>query len=692
MSAGPQSGRERWDEIQRLFTEALELPSTDRARFVKEAATDTLVHDEVVSLLAAHARVTGPLDGPSPRLPLPEETLLPGERLGPYEIAAPLGRGGMGVLFVAHDTRLGRDVAVKLLAPWLAGEPRALRRFEREGRAVAALAHPNIVSLFDVGREGERVYAVMELLEGETLRERLERGPLAVREALRVARDVARGLAAAHAKGLVHRDLKPENVFLARTGAKILDFGIARVIADATDSSADIAIEAGKDPAAGTAIAGTAGYLSPEQARRHPADARSDVFAFGCVFYEALTGRRAFEAHDLRSAIAAVLRDEPAPLRRTRPDTPKALAAIVERCLRKPAGDRFASGQELSDALEPLAAAAEAAVHRRARWRLVAGLGTAAVVVAAAATWGYHLWRTRDILPTSPGGLVFRTNAKDGAEYSRIPPGSFRMGCDPKGPRTRVDCGADPVTFVDVTIARPYWMMRTEVTVAMFRAFSKATGTPVPGRDREEDPEPTMKGLLPKLLARDDNPIVGVNWFEADAYCRWAGGRLPSESEWERAARANHDWDYAWGVRDLVPGTPPLANVADESLYRTYGPHVLQDGTVSHDAHYKGYDDGFPDLAPVASFPANDFGLYDMAGNVSHWVEDQGIAVFQNAPLEGHPKDGSPRLDRNPAVRMTRSAGWGFGPNNHHVWARYAVSAYGHSPAVGFRCVRDTAP
>ena len=265
---------ERWRQIERLFDGALEQPAEDRSAWLT-ATVDPDLRDDILSLLAAHEEAEGLLDRPCPApLHAPESPLAPGQRLGPYEIVAPLASGGMGYVFRAHDARLGRDVALKLLAPRLASHPQSLRRFEREARAVAALSHPNIVALHDVGREGAHAFVVLELLQGETLRSRLARGPLLVPEALRLARDVARGLGAAHARGLVHRDLKPDNVWLCASGpAKVLDFGIARFATSPRHPSRSrrgartAAGAADLEPAPGTAggILGTAGYLSPSR-------------------------------------------------------------------------------------------------------------------------------------------------------------------------------------------------------------------------------------------------------------------------------------------------------------------------------------------------------------------------------------------------------------------------------------------
>ena len=191
---------------------------------------------------------------------------------------------------------------------------------------------------------------------------------------------------------------------------------------------------------------------------------------------------------------------------------------------------------------------------------------------------------------------------------------------------------------------------------------------------------------------RPDHPVVLVDWFEADAYCRWAGGRLPSEAEWERAARANHDWDFVWGVQNLAPGSRPLANVRDESRYRKYGPHLDDNGREDHVDYYQGYDDGFPDLAPVGSFPPNDFGLFDMGGNVWEWTLDDGPAAFQVPSYEGHPTDGSPRRGWDGQFHVIRGSGWDFGPTVQTVWTRDVGSAYGRGTMLGFRCVRDTPP
>ncbi|MDL1950403.1 serine/threonine protein kinase, partial [Acidobacteria bacterium ACD] len=259
--------------------------------------------------------------------------LAPGVRLGPYAVLSPLGAGGMGEVWRARDTRLGRDVAIKVLPDHLAGDPKALRRFESEARSLAALSHPGILALFDVGRDGGIAYAVTELLEGETLRAALLRGPLPWREAVEISSAVAEALEAAHSRGIVHRDVKPENIFLCSGGSpKVLDFGLAR----REPSSPELTTESPTETMEGTgALVGTVGYIAPEQLSGLPVDHRADVFAFGCVLYEALSGRRAFHGRTSAEVMAAILHDEPAPLRSTYGTLPPALDDVVGRCLRK---------------------------------------------------------------------------------------------------------------------------------------------------------------------------------------------------------------------------------------------------------------------------------------------------------------------------------------------------------------------
>jgi Tol biopolymer transport system component len=275
-------------------------------------------------------------------------TLAPGARLGSYEIVAPLGAGGMGEVWRARDTRLGRDVAVKVLPDTVARNPEALSRFEKETRAVASLSHPNILAIFDVGSADGLAYAVLELLEGETLRERLSAGALPARKAVEIGVQVARALAAAHERGVVHRDLKPENLFVTRDGVvKVLDFGLARIASGGTDSTS-APTEAGTAP--GT-ILGTVGYMAPEQVRGRTSDSRADVFAFGCVLHEMLVGRRAFRGDSAADVMSAILKEEPA-----EPETPipPALSQIVRHCLEKRPEDRFQSARDLAFALDAL--------------------------------------------------------------------------------------------------------------------------------------------------------------------------------------------------------------------------------------------------------------------------------------------------------------------------------------------------
>ena len=325
--------------------------------------------------------------------------LAAGTTLGPYTILTPLGSGGMGEVYRARDTRLGRDVAVKVILAESARDPERVKRFEQEARAAGALNHPNVCAIHDLGTHDGSPYVVMELLEGESLRQKLDAGPIPARKAIDYAAQVAHGLAAAHEKGIVHRDLKPENLFLAKDGrVKVLDFGLAKltrpeVLAPAGERPISIvATETG-------AILGTVGYMSPEQVRGQNADAHSDLFALGAILYELLTGKRAFHGASHVETLNAILNEEPAPLSASGRELPPGLEPIVRHCLEKSPDERFQSASDLAFSLESVsgsaagAAAAPARVaegrRRRTGWLLpFAVLGcTALVAVIVVVAW-----------------------------------------------------------------------------------------------------------------------------------------------------------------------------------------------------------------------------------------------------------------------------------------------------------------
>src|SRR5499425_949019 len=279
--------------------------------------------------------------------------LEPHTRLGPYEILGPLGAGGMGDVYRARDTRLGRDVAIKVRPEALTKDKDRLRRFEQEARTIAALSHPNILGIHDIGTYDGAPFLVSELLEGQTLREKLEAGPLPVRRAIEYALGIAQGLAAAHEKGIVHRDLKPENVFVTREGrVKVLDFGLAKLV---RREESHETVETLTSPATLPGmVMGTVGYMSPEQVRGEPSDARSDIFSFGAVLYEMLTGRRAFKRETSAETMSAILREDPPELTDTGWQGPLALQRILVRCLEKNVERRFQSASDLAFAIESL--------------------------------------------------------------------------------------------------------------------------------------------------------------------------------------------------------------------------------------------------------------------------------------------------------------------------------------------------
>jgi tetratricopeptide (TPR) repeat protein len=343
---------DRWQRVEPILDQALELPAGEWSAFLDQAcAGDPRLRAEVETLLSADEAAGGFLGVPAgeyaPDLLLDEadgeesEEDLTGHQLGPYRLLREVGGGGMGTVYEAEDTRLGRRVAVKLLPPEYSRDRKAKERFLREARAAAGVDHPNLCTVHDVGESDGRLYIVLSFYEGETLRERIRRGPLPLAEARDVAIQVARGLVRAHEAGIVHRDIKPANVMLTRRGeAKILDFGIARLQGDEASLTRT------------GASWGTPAYMSPEQARGEPVDARTDVWSLGALLYEMIVGRRPFGGESLEAVVSAILTQEPEPLERVRPDVPEDLARIVERALTKEPAERYADATELLADLE----------------------------------------------------------------------------------------------------------------------------------------------------------------------------------------------------------------------------------------------------------------------------------------------------------------------------------------------------
>jgi Tol biopolymer transport system component len=341
--------------------------------------------------------------------------LSPGSRLGPYEVLAPLGAGGMGEVWKARDPRLGREVAIKVLPASLSADAERLRRFEQEARAAGVLNHPNITAVYDIGTHDGAPYVVQELLEGETLRAALAGGKLPPRRAIDYALQIAHGLAAAHEKGIVHRDLKPENLFITRDGrVKILDFGLAKL----TYTEANPAVTGLPTATGGTepgVVMGTLGYMSPEQVKGKQADARSDLFSFGAILYEMLSGRRAFHGDSTAETMSAILREEPPDLSATNQSVSPGLERIVRHCLEKSPEQRFHSAHDVAFALEALSGlsvpgmpAAAVKVRGSRRPVIVAG---AILLLAAMLSVAYvagRRTRARAKAGVSFGQLTFR--------------------------------------------------------------------------------------------------------------------------------------------------------------------------------------------------------------------------------------------------------------------------------------------
>src|SRR3954471_5783821 len=339
-----------------------------------------------------------------------------GTKLGPYEILSAAGAGGMGEVYKARDTRLERTVAIKVLPQHLAADPQLRERFEREAKAVSSLQHPHICVLYDIGAQDGTDYLVMEYLEGETLADRLPKGPLPAEQTLRYATQIADALDRAHRAGIVHRDLKPANIMLTKSGAqstaKILDFGLAKGQAPAMAASAMTAMVTSTKPlTAEGSIVGTFQYMAPETLEGGEADARSDIFSFGAVVYEMLTGKRAFSGKTQASVIAAVLASEPSPISTVVPMTPPALDRVVRTCMAKDPDDRFQSAHDvvlqlrwIADAGSQAGVAAPVVMKRKNRERIA--WAVAALCLLAAITAGALYWQGQTPQPAAVRAFV----------------------------------------------------------------------------------------------------------------------------------------------------------------------------------------------------------------------------------------------------------------------------------------------
>jgi eukaryotic-like serine/threonine-protein kinase len=392
---------ERWRKIEEIYHAALERQGRERAAYLDAAcAGDDLLYREVDSLLANAASTDQFLEKPAidaaARMLADEQvrTYSAGQQLGDYTIIAPLGAGGMGVVYRARDTRLKRDVAIKMLPSFVSADRDRLRRFEQEAHAVAALNHPNILAVFQMGEHQGTPYLVSEFLEGSTLREQLKRGPVPLRKALDFGAQIARGLAAAHEKGIVHRDLKPENLLITTDGrVKILDFGLAKLTPRAwtIDSKASTV----SDLTQPGVVLGTVGYMSPEQVRGGAVDHRADIFSFGAVLYEMVTGKRAFQKATPPETMSAILNEDPPAVSQAPSTAPAGLQRVIQRCLEKNPGQRFQSAADLAFALEAVSSGGSGSAVPVARqsprrvW-LWAASASAAVVLGVMAGGYFH--------------------------------------------------------------------------------------------------------------------------------------------------------------------------------------------------------------------------------------------------------------------------------------------------------------
>ena len=618
-----------------------------------------------------------------------------GDRIGDWVVEEPLGEGGMGAVYRVHSALTERlQAALKILKT--TSEPDARERFVREAESLSALSHPGIVRVMAFGEDPVRglPYLAMELAIGETLKTRLQRGPLSPAEAVTAFAPLASALEHAHAAGIHHRDVKPANVVLCRDGSvKLVDFGIA------TNDNWDTLTTGGH--------LGTLPYLPPEIFRGEKPDPKGiDVYGVGLMLYEALTGTRPFQvpagltpaavaaaigtrklqqqSFDLGEAFPPALRG--AVLQATHPlpgqrPTMRVLREAIDS-LRAAISDRRGRAaaplapvprsdprppkveehtMRVPEPPGPAINEAPRVKRPRARARsrnlmIAAGVGALLLAGLLAALLGRRRSDEPAAASTPPPSSVRGpvagdtwTNPKDGLASVWVPPGKFGMGCTPGDDR----CDPAQLPSREITFDTGFWVARTEVTVGAYKVFARETATRLPG-------SPAFN----EGWQKDDHPIVNITWDDARAYCAWAGGRLPSEAEWEYAARGGHaDWFHPWGKESpaCAPGAPNGARFDDGAACRKAG------------------------TERVAVYGPNGFGLYDIAGNAWEWCADEWNANYEDAPSDGSAFEEGTTASR----RVLRGGSWVNGADYLRVSIRSRWFQNRGRDFIGFRCARD---
>ena len=709
MSKGMMSKQE-WDEINRMFEEAIAHAPPNRKEFLDSVCTDEKLREEVDSLLRAFDRADDILHQVDLLVADPEPGFEIGERIGRYQLLGEIGRGGMGVVYRAEDTQLHRTVALKFLPPHLNTSKQLQERFVSEARAASALDHPNICTIYEIGTHGQQGFIAMAFYAGETLKEKIARGPLSLHQALSYTRQMADGLSRAHSRGIIHRDVKPANVIVTSEGRiKILDFGLAKMAEETQQLT-------GKGMALGTVA-----YMSPEQTRGDVVDEKTDFWSLGVVFYEMLTGERPFRGATHSVIINAIRHEDPEPATHKNPEIPIAIDALLKQLLAKKSGHRLDSMQAVDRELAAIQRQDET-THKSTytpkhslAWASLAALVLLLVVAVLVPFWKRtQVQRARLLLPeierlaqtgafakayelavlvekhleddsaleslwpevsdrftivTEPPGArvtvqrffpdsTLSASPVEGLGESpvvdlRMPRGAYRVHIEKEGfkPLERVVARAlfDPVIQIEAELVDAKkvpenmvfvpggayrlrgWDTPTLVTVDLsdyvidkyevsnrdFKKFIDAGGY----RDREYWKRPVVKdgqslsweealayftdrtGLHgPRLWrnqmppAGEENlPVTGVTWYEADAYANWAGKRLPTVFEWQRAARP--DTMHPYGI--IMP----------------WGAMLPKDA-VDRRANFNATR---PEAVDRHPFGVSPFGAYNMAGNVREW-------------------------------------------------------------------------